>query len=69
FFLISVNDNGKGIEKDKLDKIFQPFFTTKKNGQGFGLFLSQKIINKFGGFIEASSNGNGATFKIYLPIN
>ena len=69
FFLISINDNGKGIEKDKLDKIFQPFFTTKKNGQGFGLFLSQKIINKFGGFIEASSNGNGATFKIYLPIN
>lgn len=69
FFLISIDDSGQGIEEDKLDKIFQPFYTTKENGQGIGLFLSQKIINKFGGFIEASSQKNGATFKVYLPIN
>ncbi|NSW99973.1 ATP-binding protein [bacterium] len=67
---ISIEDSGKGIPKNELGRIFQPFFSTKKNGQGIGLFLSQKIINKFGGFIEVSSTlRKGSNFKIYLPQN
>ena len=67
---IEIKDSGKGISKKNLNEIFQPFYTTKKNGQGIGLFLSQKIANKFGGFIEAESTLNkGSKFIIYLPDN
>ena len=65
---IEIQDSGKGISKKNLDMIFQPFYSTKRNGQGIGLFLSQKIANKFGGFIEAESKLNeGSKFIIYLP--
>jgi len=65
---IEIKDSGKGISKKNLDMIFQPFYSTKRNGQGIGLFLSQKIANKFGGFIEAESKLNhGSKFIIYLP--
>lgn len=67
---IEIKDTGKGISKKDLKMIFQPFYSTKKNGQGIGLFLSQKIANKFGGFIEAESKLNkGSKFIIYLPNN
>ena len=66
---INIQDSGKGIKEDEIDKIFQPFYSTKRNGQGIGLFLSQKIINKFGGFIEAHPEANGGNFKIYIPEN
>ena len=67
---IEIKDTGKGISKKDLKMIFQPFYSTKKNGQGIGLFLSQKIANKFGGFIEVESKLNkGAKFIIYLPNN
>jgi len=66
---INIQDSGKGIKEDQISKIFQPFYSTKKNGQGIGLFLSQKIINKFGGFIEVYPKTNGANFKIYIPEN
>lgn len=67
---IEIKDSGKGISEKNLTMIFQPFYSTKKNGQGIGLFLSQKIANKFGGFIEVESKLNiGSKFIIYLPDN
>ncbi|MEZ5083254.1 MAG: ATP-binding protein [Bacteroidales bacterium] len=70
---ISVKDNGPGIPGDIKDKIFQPFFTTKKSGQGtgLGLSLSHDIINKgHGGELKVESEpGKETTFIIQLPLN
>ncbi len=68
---IRVADNGTGIPKKALDKIFQPFFTTKPTGQGtgLGLSLSYDIIKAHGGEIRIlSEEGEGAEFIINLPI-
>ena len=67
---ISVRDNGNGIPKKVLDKIFQPFFTTKPTGQGtgLGLSLSYDIIKAHGGEIKVESKeGEGTIFIIQLP--
>ncbi|TXE20073.1 two-component sensor histidine kinase [Psychroserpens burtonensis] len=69
---ISVKDNGNGIPKDIVDKIFQPFFTTKPTGSGtgLGLSLSYDIIKTHGGEIAVESTASkGTTFTIILPIN
>jgi signal transduction histidine kinase len=70
--LISVKDNGNGIPQKILDKIFQPFFTTKPTGQGtgLGLSLSYDIVKAHGGEIKIQTNENkGTEFTIVLPIN
>jgi two-component system NtrC family sensor kinase len=70
--LISVKDNGNGIPQNIVDKIFQPFFTTKPTGQGtgLGLSLSYDIIKAHGGEIKVKSEeGKGSTFIIQLPTN
>jgi two-component system cell cycle sensor histidine kinase/response regulator CckA len=70
YVLVEVIDEGTGIPVDKLDQIFEPFYTTKKAGEGTGLGLSTVygIIKQTGGFIFADSPpGLGATFSIYLP--
>jgi signal transduction histidine kinase len=68
---IKVADNGNGISQKVLDKIFQPFFTTKPTGQGtgLGLSLSYDIITKgHGGDIKVETReGEGAEFIIQLP--
>jgi len=66
--LIEFNDDGEGIPKDNIDKLYSPFFTTKKDGSGMGLFLSYQLIAKHGGaiFIE-SEEKIGTSVKIYLP--
>lgn len=68
---IKVQDNGNGIPKDIIDKIFQPFFTTKPAGQGTGLGLSMSydIVTKgHGGELKVQTQeGNGTTFTIELP--
>jgi signal transduction histidine kinase len=69
--LISVRDNGNGIPQKVLDKIFQPFFTTKPTGQGTGLGLSlaYDIVKAHGGEIKVQSKeGEGSEFIIQLPI-
>jgi signal transduction histidine kinase len=58
---IKVSDNGVGILEDVIDKIFIPFFTTKKKGSGIGLSLSRQIIRLHGGIISASSTANEQT--------
>lgn len=65
---IIFRDNGPGIDKLLLKKIFDPYFTTKESGNGLGLASAYSIINKHGGVIEADSKpGNGAIFRILLP--
>ena len=62
-------DTGQGIPAEKLQKIFDPFYTTKETGVGLGLAVVQRIIKEHGGFIEvASQPGKGTKFKICLPI-
>ena len=67
---IVVQDNGKGISQSVMDKIFQPFFTTKPAGQGtgLGLSLSYDIVKAHGGKLKVESKeGEGSTFVIQLP--
>jgi signal transduction histidine kinase len=68
-----VIDNGSGIPKKGLSKIFQPFYTTKPAGQGTGLGLSMSydIVTKgHGGDIKVTSEeGKGTTFTVVLPVN
>ena len=68
---IRVKDNGNGIPQKILDKIFQPFFTTKPTGQGtgLGLTLSYDIVKAHGGEIKVKTKeGEGTEFIIQLPI-
>lgn len=65
---VTVQDNGKGILKENLDRIFMPFYTTKEGGSGIGLALVQKIVMGHGGNITVESEeGKGSTFRIFLP--
>jgi len=67
--VVTVQDNGGGIPKEALDKVFQPFFTTKPSGQGTGLGLSISfgIIREYGGMLASANVGDGAVFSISLP--
>ncbi|MDR1230438.1 MAG: PAS domain S-box protein [Spirochaetaceae bacterium] len=66
---ISIQDSGCGIPEEKLDKIFEPYWTTKPNGSGLGLLLVFKIIREHGGDIAVRSRqGSGACFDITLPL-
>ena len=66
---ITISDNGCGIPAGKIHQIFRPTFTTKKDGSGFGLSVSQKIIqDRHGGAISVTSAiGDGSSFRIVLP--
>ncbi|HQD35969.1 MAG TPA: ATP-binding protein [Thermodesulfovibrio thiophilus] len=67
--LIKISDTGSGVPEEYIDKIFEPFFSTKKGGLGLGLSLSKRVIEEHGGKIEFSSRqGNGSEVKIYIPI-
>ncbi len=66
---VSVRDFGLGIDKENLERLFQPFFTTKGSGLGMGLTISKSIIEAHGGRIWAENNPEvGATFVFELPI-
>ncbi len=70
FVLLSVTDDGEGIAKEQLDYIFEPFYTTKKEGHGTGLGLSMVygIVKQHSGYIYVSSEvGRGTSFRIYFP--
>jgi PAS domain S-box-containing protein len=70
FVCLSVSDNGTGIEPDKINKLFEPFYTTKEVGKGTGLGLATVygIVKQHQGWIEVESElGKGSVFKVYLP--
>ncbi|NPV43524.1 MAG: PAS domain-containing protein [Firmicutes bacterium] len=70
FVEILVRDNGTGIQPDKIEKIFSPFFTTKKGGTGLGLAIAYKLIKENGGRIAVKSEvGKGTEFSILLPAS
>lgn len=71
YLKFEVSDTGPGIEKAIQNKIFDPYFTTKKTGKGTGLGLAMVagIVKKHNGFITVSSQpGEGASFKVFLPV-
>jgi PAS domain S-box-containing protein len=66
--LISIADTGVGLPTEKIDKIFNAFFTTKSQGTGLGLAITRSIVESHGGRIWATANsGRGATFHFTLP--
>lgn len=67
--VLKVADTGTGIPPEDLERIFQPFFTKKPNGTGFGLAIVQRIVEDHGGRIRCESRlGEGTTFIIQLPL-
>ncbi len=68
FCEVRFRDTGHGIPRDRLKKLFIPFYTTKQKGTGLGLAISHRIINQHGGTIEVRSTiGQGSTFSVFLP--
>jgi signal transduction histidine kinase len=69
---LTVTDNGCGMSKDVLAKVFEPFFTRSKTGKGtgLGLFISQRVATQHGGTITAASDGpgQGSQFTVRFPI-
>ena len=66
---IKVIDNGCGIDSEKIQKIFEPYYTTKEYGTGLGLTIVYKVVKEHGGEIKIESQkGEGTTFTILLPI-
>jgi len=66
---IEVSDTGNGIDREIMDDIFKPFFTTKSKGTGFGLAISRRIVEEHSGAISvASISGSGTTFSVSLPL-
>ncbi len=68
FAEVRFRDTGAGIPRDRLKKLFIPFYTTKQKGTGLGLAISHRIVNQHGGTIEVRSTvGQGSTFSVFLP--
>jgi signal transduction histidine kinase len=65
----SVADTGGGIPQEQINRIFEPFYTTKKKGTGLGLMIVQRIVGDHRGRIEVESHvGKGTVFRIWLPL-
>ncbi|MBW7651041.1 sensor histidine kinase [Anoxybacillus sp. ST4] len=67
FIYIQVKDNAGGIDETIVSRIFEPYVTTKKDGTGLGLYMSNMIVTKMGGELLVSSSKKGATFTIRMP--
>ncbi|HEX7861455.1 MAG TPA: ATP-binding protein [Verrucomicrobiae bacterium] len=66
--VVTITDNGPGIPKEKLDKIFEPYFTTKEKGTGLGLAIVKHNTELYNGEVEVQSEaGKGTTFRVTLP--
>jgi two-component system, sporulation sensor kinase E len=69
FITVLFEDTGIGIEEENIDKIFNPFYTTKEDGTGLGLSIVHKIMEEHGGVIRVSSKaGEGTVFEVTLPV-
>jgi signal transduction histidine kinase len=67
FVRIGVKDSGPGIGRDEVEKLFEPFYTTKQHGVGIGLAICKSTIESRGGRMTASHRSDGALFEIFLP--
>ena len=68
--LVEISDTGTGFDEDDLTRLFEPFFSTRKDGTGLGLWVTQNIVRQHGGRIEAANRlGGGATFRLILPVD
>jgi two-component system nitrogen regulation sensor histidine kinase NtrY len=66
---IEIADNGPGIKDEDKERLFQPYFSTRKNGTGLGLAIADRIITEHGGHIRVRDNQpNGTVFSIEIPI-
>ena len=66
---VAVIDRGSGIDPKNIENIFNPFFTTKPDGIGFGLAIISKILDEHGGRITVESTvGEGSVFRVFLPL-
>ena len=71
FLRLTVRDGGTGMAPDVLERAFEPFFTTRPQGEGTGMGLAvvHGIVHRHGGIITAESEpGQGSTFSVYLPV-
>jgi two-component system, sporulation sensor kinase E len=66
---VRVRDNGCGIPRDKLEKIFNPFFTTKEKGTGLGMAITKKIVEAHAGTIDVVSEPGRTEFVVALPMS
>jgi len=66
---ITISDTGKGMDREQIANIFQPFFTTKPKGTGLGLPITKRLIEQHGGSLSVESSvGKGSTFVITIPV-
>jgi signal transduction histidine kinase len=69
FGCLLVRDNGGGIQREILSKIFEPYFSTREGGSGIGLYISRQIAERsMGGRLEASNVEGGAEFRLFIPL-
>ena len=70
FVRVSIADDGMGIPREHLRRVFDPYFSTKEKGRGLGLATSHSIMKRHGGWIDLESSlGNGTTFYLYFPVS
>lgn len=68
--ILTVADTGGGIPQEQINRIFEPFYTTKKKGSGLGLMIVQRIVREHKGRIELESHvGQGTVFRVWLPLH
>ncbi len=66
---VTVSDTGRGIDPEHIDKIFEPYYSTKETGTGLGLAIARKAVEDHDGTITVESRpGRGTTFTVELPI-
>ena len=68
WMVLKVKDNGSGISKENLKKIFHPYFSTRSGGTGLGLAICQRVVENHKGNIKVNSSKQGTVFQIFLPI-
>src|SRR6185295_13341455 len=66
--LVEFADSGPGITESEVQRLFEPFYTHKRNGTGLGLAISYDIIERHGGTLSVRSSRNGTTFRVALPV-
>jgi len=70
YVAVRVIDHGRGVDPKHIDRIFDPYFTTKSSGTGLGLATAHSIVARHGGYLAVESTvGEGATFSVYLPAS